>query len=174
MNGLSGYFTAIQNFCINDGMGIRTTIFFAGCPLRCQWCSNPETFRKFVKYSSEDILKKIDNQKIFYKFSAGGITFSGGEATLQTDILRELIDKLYNQAINLAIETSGHFKFDHLRDILEKLQLIFVDIKHMDDYTHKFYTGISNTTILNNIARLNELMVPIIVRIPVILGVNAR
>ncbi|WP_291637697.1 glycyl-radical enzyme activating protein [Clostridium sp.] len=179
MNDVSGYFMEPQNFSVNDGNGIRTVIFFAGCPLRCHWCSNPESLNYNKKnnfiynYNSEQILKIIEKQKIFYRFSGGGVTFSGGEATLQTDILRKLVYKLYDQAIDLAIETSGYFNFDDVKDILEKLNLIFIDIKHMDDNKHKFYTGISNEQILKNISRLNKLKVPVVVRIPVIGGVNS-
>jgi len=180
MNNVSGYFMEPQNFSVNDGNGIRTVIFFAGCPLRCQWCSNPESYTNINEknnfiyhYNSEQILKIIEKQKIFYRFSGGGVTFSGGEATLQIDILRELVDKLYDQAIDLAIETSGYFNFDDVKDILKKLNLIFIDIKHMDDNKHKFYTGISNEKILKNISRLNKLKVPVVVRIPVICGVNS-
>jgi len=219
----------LQNFSVNDGNGIRTVIFFAGCPLRCQWCSNPESYtnaskvahyektciecgrcaqvcpygvginlnnsyeRKQCKscglcaktcptnsrknliyhYNSEEILKTIEKQKIFYRYSGGGVTFSGGEAILQADMLRELVNILYDKAIDLTIETSGYFNFDDVKDILEKLNLIFIDIKHMDDNKHRFYTGNGNEKILKNISRLNGLKVPVVVRIPVIDGVNS-
>lgn len=229
MNSIIGYFMEPQNFSVNDGNGIRTIIFFAGCPLRCQWCSNPESWtnrnrvayyektcikcgrcyqvcphgeginlndplvrikcnscglcvdvcptssrKKLIHhYTSEQILRMIEKQKIFYRYSNGGVTFSGGEATLQSDILRELVYKLYDQAIDLAMETSGYFNFDEVKDILEKLNLIFVDIKHMDDNKHRLFTEVGNEKILKNISRLNELKVPIVVRIPVIDGVNS-
>jgi pyruvate formate lyase activating enzyme len=229
MDNKSGYFMEIQNFSVNDGNGIRTIIFFAGCPLRCHWCSNPESWTDLDKvayyertcikcgrcaracpsgiginlngplernrcnacglcvkacptnsrknlnyrYNSEEILKMIERQKIFYRFSGGGVTFSGGEATAQPDILRDLAYKLYDQGIDLAIETSGYFDFDAVKDILEKLNLIFIDIKHMDDGKHRFYTGAGNEKILSNISRLNEFKVPVVVRIPVIDGVNS-
>jgi pyruvate formate lyase activating enzyme len=229
MNNISGYFMEPQNFSVNDGDGIRTIIFFAGCPLRCQWCSNPESCTGSSKiayykntciqcgrctqvcphgvgislndvlernkckdcgicvktcptnsrksliyhYSIEQILKIIEKQRIFYRYSGGGVTFSGGEATLQEDMLRELVNIFYDKAIDLAIETSGCFEFDDVKDILEKLNLIFIDIKHIDDNKHRFYTGISNEKILKNITRLKELKVPVVVRIPVIDGVNS-
>ncbi|AKA69121.1 glycyl-radical enzyme activating protein [Clostridium scatologenes] len=229
MDSIYGYFMEPQNFSVNDGNGIRTIIFFAGCPLRCKWCSNPESHTSFKKvayyektcvmcgrcaqicpqgvginlntplerekckvcgacvtecptksrknliynYSSEEILNIIEKQKIFYRHSGGGVTFSGGEATMQVDILRELVYKLYDSAVDLAIETSGYFDFQDVKDILEKMSLIFIDIKHMDDNKHKFYTGVSNKKILKNICRLNELEVPIVIRIPVIEGFNA-
>lgn len=177
MNNLYGHFMEPQNFSVNDGDGIRTIIFFAGCPLHCQWCANPEGFNirnDFVKrYSVEQLLKIIERQEIFYRYSGGGVTFSGGEATLQQDMLRILVNTLYDKAINLAIETSGYFEFDEVKDILQKLDLIFIDIKHMDDNKHKLFTGVSNDKILNNIKKLNELNINIVVRVPLIVGVNS-
>jgi pyruvate formate lyase activating enzyme len=185
MPNISGKFMKLQNFSVNDGDGIRTVVFLAGCPLRCMWCSNPESWvtRNEIeynedtclikKYTSDEVLKIIDKQKIFYRYSGGGVTFSGGEATLQQDILRELVYRLYDQAVNLAIETSGYFVFDEVKDILGKLDLIFVDIKLMDSDKHKAYTGTGNEKILENISRMKELKVPVVVRIPVIDGVNS-
>lgn len=172
-----GYFMEPQNFSVNDGDGIRTIIFFAGCPLHCKWCANPEGLcgkNKFVnRYSVDDLLKILNRQEIFYRYSGGGVTFSGGEATMQQDILRELVNRLFDKAYNLAIETSGYFKFDEVKDILEKLDLIFIDIKHMDDSKHIQFTGVSNEKILNNIKKLGELNKDIVIRIPLIVGVNA-
>ncbi len=147
---------------------------------KCKACGTcvkicPTKSRKnlIYDYSSEEILKIIEKQKIFYRNSGGGVTFSGGEATMQVDMLRELVYKLYDSAVDLAIETSGYFDFENVKDILEKMDLIFIDIKHMDDSKHKFYTGVSNEKILKNICRLNKLNVPVVVRIPVIEGVNS-
>lgn len=174
-----------QNFSVNDGNGIRTIIFMAGCPLRCKWCSNPEshlypsklaegeTNGLIYNYSIEEILDIIEKQRIFYRYSGGGVTFSGGEATLQQDVLRELVYRLHDKAIDLALETSGYFEFNEVRDILEKLDLIFIDIKHMDDEKHKYFTGSGNKRILRNIQLLNELDIPMVVRIPLIEGVNS-
>lgn len=229
MDNVSGYFMEPQNFSVNDGDGIRTIIFFAGCPLKCKWCSNPESHSSSGKiayyektcikcerctavcphgvgidlntpaernkcmacglcvkicptksrknliysFSSEQILDIIEKQKIFYRYSGGGVTFSGGEATLQIDILRKLVYELYDGAIDLALETSGYFDFDRVRDILKKMNLIFIDIKHMDNDKHRFYTGVGNESILKNITALNELKIPVVVRIPVIEGVNS-
>lgn len=176
-NKMTGYFMEPQNFSVNDGEGIRTLVFFAGCPLSCKWCANPEgqTIENcFVKeYSVEELLKIIERQEIFYRYSGGGVTFSGGEATSKPVVLRELVNGLYDRNINIAIETSGYFEFKDVRDILEKLDLIFIDLKHMDDVKHKNFTGVSNENILDNIKRLNVLNVDIVVRVPVIEGVNA-
>lgn len=229
MKTIKGYFMEPQNFSVNDGSGIRTILFFAGCPLRCQWCSNPEGYSNAQKlayyqgsciqcgscmqvcpenvginlnstenrsrclscglcakacttgsrrelvhlFSSRELLERLEKQRIFYRYSGGGVTFSGGEATMQSGILRELVYELYDKAIDMALETSGYFLFDDIKDILEKLNLIFIDIKHMDDNLHRFYTGIGNKEILSNLSRLRELKVPVVARIPLIEGVNA-
>lgn len=179
---LTGLFMEPQNLSVNDGEGIRTIIFFAGCPLRCKWCSNPESHvdigrceeNQFThEYSVEDLLKIIERQEIFYRHNSGGVTFSGGEATLQLDILRELSNRLYDKAINLALESSAYFNFAEVKDILEKMDLIFVDIKHMDEEKHRHFTGLSNKKILENIRLMDTIDSPIVVRIPLIRGVNA-
>lgn len=226
---MNGYFMEPQNFSVNDGDGIRTVIFFAGCPLKCKWCANPESTQDFKRvsfnkttcigcgkcteicpeglnidlnslgqrekctscsscvescptgsrknlvrmYSDIEILEIIKSQEIFYRYSNGGVTFSGGEATLQQDMLRNLVNILYDKAVNMSLETSGYFDFDEVKDILIKLDLIFVDIKHMNEKKHELYTGKSNRKILENIKKMNMLDVPIVVRIPVIDGVNS-
>ncbi len=226
---MNGYFMEPQNFSVNDGDGIRTVIFFAGCPLNCKWCANPESTLDFKRvsfnkktcigcgkcteicpvgvnidlnspgqrekciscrscmdicptnsrkklvriYSDSEILEIIKSQEIFYRYSNGGVTFSGGEATLQRDMLRILVNSLYDKAVDMALETSGYFDFDEVKDILTKLDLIFVDIKHMDEKKHELYTGKGNKKILENIKKMNELDVPIVVRIPVIDSVNS-
>lgn len=184
---MTGLFMAPQNFSVNDGDGIRTLIFFAGCPLRCSWCSNPESHislnqaapdqrgsNAYIRrYTVQEILDLTEKQGIFYRKSGGGITFSGGEATLQPEMLRTLVSHFYDRAIPMALETSAWFEFEAIRDILGRLDLIFMDIKHMDPGKHRDLTGRSNEKILDNIARTAALKVPIIIRIPLIEGVNA-
>ena len=199
---------APQNFSVNDGDGIRTIIFFAGCPIVCVWCANPESSVGFdirnirrsddvqdaekknskmgagnhskldghtvVRlYSVEELLAIIEKQRLFYRFSGGGVTFSGGEPTCQIEILREMTNVLYDRGISLAIETSGFFVFEQVMDILAKMDIIFVDVKHMDSVKHKHFTGQSNTLVLENIKHIGKLGVPVVVRVPVIETVNA-
>ena len=168
-----------QNYSVNDGAGIRTTLFFVGCPLKCKWCANPECMvygvpNTFVDiYSFEEIMAGLESQKIFYRHSGGGVTFSGGEATMQVEILDKLSSSLYDQGISLTLETSGYFKFEKLKAILERMDLIFMDIKTMDTKLHEKMTGVSNKIILENIIKVSNLTVDLVIRIPVIEGVNA-
>lgn len=230
MQGTKGYLIDVQNFSVNDGNGIRSLIFFAGCRLRCQWCSNPESFTNFNKvvhmskqclhckrceevcpygcgmdlnlyehrkncrncgkcvpvcpvgarknliftYTVNEIMKIIESQQIFFRHSKGGVTYSGGEATIQHEFLRELVNTCYDKAIHQAIETSGYFDFNQVRDILEKLDLIFLDIKHMDSKKHKYFTGVRNELILENIEKVASLNKEFVLRIPLIKGVNSH
>jgi len=166
----------VQHFSVNDGEGIRTNIFLAGCPLRCPWCANPEgqTLRNpMTRWAeTEEILQEVRRQAIFYRFSGGGVTFTGGEATAQPEFLAELADTLYDEGYSLALETCGWFDFDRLRPTLEKMDLIFLDLKHPNPEEHRRLTGQDNVLILENIQKTARLGIPLVVRIPVILGVN--
>lgn len=175
---MGGYIMQMQNFSVNDGEGIRTIIFMAGCPLRCQWCANPEgqTLKNSMTHwvETEEVLKEIRHQYLFYRYSGGGVTFSGGEATMQLDFLKEMVDILYDEGFNLAIETCGHFEFEEVEPVLKKMDLIFMDLKLMDSEKHKDFTGVDNTKILENIVRTANLGVPMVIRIPTIVGVNGN
>lgn len=173
---MGGYIMQLQDFSVNDGEGIRTNLFLAGCPLRCAWCANPEgqtlenAMTRYVE--TEEILEQIERQRIFYRSSGGGITFTGGEATMQEAFLRELTGEFYDRGISMALETCGYFTFENVRDILEKMDLIFYDLKHMDAGKHREFTGVSNEKILENAGRTAGLGIPMVVRIPAIHGVN--
>ena len=173
---MGGYIMQTQNFSVNDGEGIRTTIFLAGCPLRCAWCANPEgqTCQNPMTRWAEtgDVVREVLHQAVFYRFSGGGVTFSGGEATMQPDFLAELTNRLYDEGISLAIETCGAFDFDRLAPTLSKMDLIFYDFKHPDPEVHKAYTGMDNRLILENLPRTAALGPPLVVRIPVVPGFN--
>ena len=104
----SGYIMQLQNMSVNDGEGIRTNIFLAGCPMQCPWCSNPEGQSLLNPMTSmtttTEVMKFIKKQMLFYRYSGGGVTFSGGEATQQVEFLRSLTTACYDQGISMAIE----------------------------------------------------------------------
>lgn len=166
----------MQNFSVNDGEGIRTNIFLPGCPLRCAWCANPEgqTMHNAMtrQVCIDEIIKEARHQRIFYRFSGGGVTLSGGEPTFQLDFFKELTERLYNEGFSIAVETCGEFDFDEVKDALAKTDLIFIDLKHIDSERHRHFTGVGNERILANIERISRLGPRTVVRIPSIVGVN--
>lgn len=179
-----GLLMQLQHFSVHDGEGIRTTLFMAGCPLRCQWCANPESWEEtpLVDSSSgkalrqwwtlEAVVQEIRRQLIFYRHSGGGVTYSGGEPTCQPVFLQQMVDTFYAMGVDQAIETCGHFQWDLLAPALEKLDAFFVDMKTMDDTLHQQVTGKSNQLILENLKRIGAFNKPVVVRIPLIPGVN--
>ena len=172
----TGYVMQLQNFSVNDGEGIRTTIFLCGCPLHCIWCCNPENMAyrdKAHKMTLQEVEAVVSRQALFFRRCDGGITFSGGEATIQQGFLRSMTERFYDKGYKLSIETCGYFNFEQVRDILEKMDLIFFDLKLMDDRLHQSFTGVSNQIIKENLKKVGQLGIPLVVRIPVIVGVNA-
>lgn len=175
---MEGRIMQIQNFSVNDGEGIRTTVFMAGCPLHCPWCANPEgldiNVNKLLieQKTVSEIVEAVKPQIPFFRHSGGGVTFSGGEATVQLEFLKELVAELYDLGVDLCIETCGYFDFNKVKEVLHKMSLVFVDIKHMDSQIHKELTGVGNELILKNIALMARLSGEIVIRIPVIGGVN--
>lgn len=174
---MGGYIMQIQHFSVNDGEGIRSIVFMAGCPLRCAWCSNPEGQTQQNPYThwveTKEVVNELRRESVFYRFSGGGVTFSGGEATAQPEFLTDLTNSLYDEGYDLAIESCAQFDFERLQGALKKMNLIFMDLKHPCSERHKFFTGVGNEQIISNIEKTCLLGLPVVVRIPAIVGVNA-
>lgn len=190
---MSGLVADIQRASLHDGYGIRTTVFFKGCPLSCSWCHNPEcidTKPQMLFYpdkcigcgmcdegcyagarvicgkemTADEVLLEVSRDIPYYS-GGGGVTFSGGEPLMQKDFLRECISLCKSAGIECAVETSLVY-FDE--DIFRSLDFVMADFKIWDSNTHKKYTGVPNEVIKENFVRLNTLGIPIIARTPVI------
>lgn len=147
---------------------------------RCNACAKccavcPAGARKMIgsTVSVAEVLQVIKRDAVFYRESGGGATFSGGEPFAQPEFLRQLVAACKEIGIDTAVETSGCFNFEQVKDIIAELDCVFVDIKHMDDDVHKKMTGVSNAVILENIARISRMHSNTIVRVPLIAEVNA-
>ncbi len=189
-----GMIYSIKRYSVHDGPGIRQTVFFKGCPLKCWWCHNPESqdinsensFIKFVLdgqtfkqdkligklLSIDEVMMEILKDQIFYDESEGGITFSGGEPLLQHKFLNALIKQCKKQGIHTTVDTSGYTDIEVLEEISKHADLFLFDLKHMDDALHKKYTGVSNTKIINNLIWLDVNKKNVIIRIPIIPQIN--
>lgn len=149
---MTGYIHSVESFGTVDGPGIRLVVFFQGCPMRCLYCHNPDTWEigKGTPITADEILKKYDSVKAFLK--NGGITVTGGEPLIQIDFVTELFKKAKAKGIHTCIDTSGITfnrddteKFDTLMSVTD---LVMLDIKHIDDTEHKKLTSHSNKNIL--------------------------
>lgn len=178
----------IQRFSIHDGPGIRTTVFFKGCPLRCRWCHNPES-QNFAPEpmtdregkvelvgkacSAEELLTIIKKDQIFYDQSGGGVTLSGGEVMAQDMAeVEALLKALSEQGISAAIDTCGFASRENFERVLPYAALFLYDLKLMDEEKHRQYTGVSNALILQNLKFLSDRGAPIELRMILVGGVN--
>lgn len=159
---------SIESFGTVDGPGIRLVVFLQGCPMRCLYCHNPDTwsYEENKKVFVSEILDKYDSIKEFLK--NGGITVTGGEPLSQIDFVTELFKQAKQKNIHTALDTSGVLfnrknlaQFDRL---LKYTDLVLLDIKHINDEEHKKLTGFSNKNILDFAMYLSEKNIPIWVR----------
>ncbi len=193
---MKGIVFDIKRFAIHDGPGIRTTVFLKGCPLRCWWCHNPESQEvksetdvkknlldgiSFDKteivgklMSVEEVIEILEKESVFYDESGGGVTFSGGEPMLQPEFLTELLKASKEKGFHTAVDTSGFAKTEYFKEILGLTDLFLFDIKHTNDAEHRKFTGVSNKLILKNLRFLTENDAHIIIRIPLIPGINSH
>lgn len=160
-----------------DGPGIRFVVFTQGCPMRCQYCHNPDTweFKDNKKVSADEILAQYDGVK---EFCTGGITVTGGEPMCQMDFVTELFKKAQAKGINTALDTSGvMFKPDNkekIDELLKYTSIVLLDIKHIDDEEHKKLTGHSNKNIIAFAKYLSEIKKPMWVRHVVVPGITFK
>lgn len=221
----------IQRMSVHDGPGLRTTVFFKGCPLRCLWCSNPESQASVPQllffsdlcsgcgrclsicthgavtkkdqvigrdlsrctgcgqcsaqcpsaacslsgreYTVEEVMRVIRKDAAFFGNSGGGVTFSGGECTMQPNFLMALVDACQNEALHVCIDTCGQTDPVFFQALLHKADLFLFDIKHMDSEAHKRLTGLGNGLILRNLhTALAACPEKIRIRIPLMPGLN--
>lgn len=162
-----GNIHSIESCGTVDGPGIRFVVFLQGCPMRCKYCHNPDSWqtKKNQSMTVSEIFKQYDGVKEFCK---GGITVSGGEPLLQFDFVTELFKEAVSRNIHTALDTSGITftkenitKFDKLT---EYTNLVLLDIKHIDDIEHKKLTGYSNENILEFAKYLSDKRIPMWIR----------
>lgn len=191
---MKGLIFDIKRYAIHDGPGIRTTVFFKGCPLSCPWCHNPESRapkpEKLIKtvrigersfqreetigryYTVAEVMAIVERERIFMEESGGGVTFSGGEPLMQAPFLLALLRACKEQGIPTAVDTSGIAARAAFRRIIPLTDLFLFDIKHLDDEKHRRYTGASNLLILNNLRLIADSGADIWLRVPLIPGYN--
>ncbi len=183
---LKGMVLRLEKSSIYDGDGLRTVVFLKGCPLKCAWCSTPESQNREIETTKdgsitygkemtvEEVLVEVRKDSLFYFYSGGGMTVSGGEVLAQPDFLLALLRRSRFEGIDSAIETSFLGKWEVIEQALGTLDTAFVDLKMFREDKHRFYTGVSNQVILENIRKAGskDFDNKLIIRIPLIPGVN--
>lgn len=124
------------------------------------------------KISIEEVIEEIEKDVVFYDESSGGVTFSGGEPLIQPDFLDALLEECKKRGIHTTLDTSGYASFKVLEKIRKKVDIFMYDVKMMHEGKHKKFTGVSNKLILENLRKLSEKVSNIIIRIPIIPGIN--
>ncbi|VAX34561.1 Pyruvate formate-lyase activating enzyme [hydrothermal vent metagenome] len=223
----------IRHFALDDGPGIRSTVFMKGCPLSCVWCHNPESISSAAviafyedrcigcgtcrevcpegavsivpgtervirdkctvcgacckecpstalsligaSHNVDDLVDRLLRERIFYDTSGGGVTFSGGEPTLFMDYVGAVMQRLKREGIHVALQTSGMFNLEEFREKLHPyIDIIFFDLKLLDEGRHRKFTGRGNGLILENFVYLaRNASVPVVPRIPLVPGITA-
>ena len=166
-----GYLHSTESFGTVDGPGLRYVLFLQGCPLRCRYCHNPDTWSLHGgrAVSTEEILAEYDKNREFY--AKGGITATGGEPLLQIDFLIDLFTKAKAADIHTCLDTSG-ITFDEsdgeamkkMGALMTVTDLVMLDIKHADPEKHRALTGRDNTSVLAFARYLESRKVPLWVR----------
>lgn len=230
MGKTKGMVFNIQRYTLDDGPGIRSTVFLKGCPLRCLWCSNPESQNLWPEITHRDtsckkclrcvevceekaiavdeksvyidrklctrcgkcvdacpsktlqfmgqemsvneVLKVVKKDMQYYQNSGGGVTVSGGEVLFQPLFAEALFKKCHEAGIHTCLDTTGYGDTDALKRILSYVDLVYYDVKFIDPIAHKKYIGQSNELILHNLEVVVESGTPVLVRVPVITGIN--
>ena len=174
---MKGYIHSKESFGTVDGPGIRYVLFMQGCPMRCLYCHNPDTWNTHGgdETSAEDVISEMENNIAFYR--KGGITVSGGEPLLQIDFVTELFMLAKKKNIHTCIDTSGITYSKTNEEYLKKLDrlmeytdLVLLDIKHIHSEEHKALTGRENENILEFAKYLEEKKIPIWVRHVIVRG----
>ncbi|MBR6760818.1 MAG: pyruvate formate lyase-activating protein [Oscillospiraceae bacterium] len=176
---MKGLLHSLETFGTVDGPGIRLVVFLQGCPMRCQYCHNPDTWEIGVgsEITVEEILTRYRKNRSFYE--NGGITVTGGEPLLQLDFVTALFQKAKAEGIHTCIDTSGAVfhpdkdailaKFDVLLSVTD---LVMLDLKHIDRAAHQQLTGMDNAHILAFAKYLEKKQIPLWIRHVIVPGIT--
>ncbi|NLK96760.1 pyruvate formate-lyase-activating protein [Defluviitalea saccharophila] len=163
---ITGRIHSIETCGTVDGPGIRFVVFTQGCPLRCQYCHNPDTWNiaHGEETTVEELIKEIEKYKSYMKFSGGGVTLTGGEPLMQPKFAKELFRQCKERGIHTALDTSGYIPLEHAKEVLEYTDLVLLDIKSYDPNIYKDLTGVSNEPTLQMAKYLSDINKPMWVR----------
>lgn len=170
---MKGYVHSFESLAAVDGLGVRCAVFLSGCPIRCVYCHNPDTWNsKGAETDAETIVRKIGRYKPYFG-KDGGVTFSGGEPLLQAEFIKECIPYLRDIGINYAIDTSGAVELSEaVKAVLEGAQTVILDLKFPDDESYVKYTGVDMSKTIDMLDYLEHIGKSVWIRTVVVPGIN--
>jgi len=171
---VTGYVHSIYNGGMVDGPGIRCIIFLSGCPLRCKYCHNPDSWEKKSgkRMTVNDIMNEVLKYKNYYKASGGGATISGGEPFMQAEFLTEILKACKHHGIHTAIDTSGYTSPANAKKALQYTDLLLLDIKAYNPETYKKVTGVDIDKTLDVLQLSQALNIPTWIRYVLVPGLT--
>lgn len=174
MDEIYGRIHSIETCGAVDGPGLRFVIFTQGCPLRCQYCHNPDTraFQAGKLISVDEIMKEIEKYRSFLKFSGGGVTISGGEPCAQPKFIMEIFRRCKEAGFHTALDTSGYISVSITAPLLEYVDLVLLDIKSFDPGVYKEVTGVEIEPTLDFARYLQKIKKPTWVRFVLVPGLT--
>ncbi len=169
----TGRLHSIETFGALDGPGIRTVFFMQGCPARCMYCHNPDTWEEEAgeQVTVGEVISRARRGRPYYGEN-GGVTFSGGEPLLQADFLIEAMDALRKDGINSAIDTSGTYFDEKSEEVISHCDMVLLDVKHIDPSRFKELTGREQGTLSLLIDAVNRQEKPVWIRQVIVPGFN--
>lgn len=172
----TGKIHSIETCGTVDGPGIRFVIFMQGCPLRCKYCHNPDTWKlgDGEETTVEDLMTQIKKYKSYMKFSGGGVTVTGGEPLLQASFVLELMKRCKEEGIHTALDTSGYIFNDTTKEVLDYTDLVLLDIKCHDSIQYKHITGVNLEPTLKFMDYLGSKNKPVWVRYVLVPGLSDK
>lgn len=170
----TGNIHSLESFGTVDGPGIRFVVFFQGCPLRCQYCHNPDTWEISAKptylYEPDELLKEVLRYKSFLR--KGGVTATGGEPLLQPDFLKAFFSLCQKEGLHTALDTSGYLLSEKIKEVLSVTDLVLLDIKALNPDLHKMLTGVERDNSLKFLNYLEETGKPTWIRHVIVPGLT--
>ena len=172
----------VQRFALHDGPGIRTTVFLKGCPLRCGWCQNPESWLRRPQVvggrtigevtTAGRVMEQVLRDRDYYAASGGGLTVSGGEPLAQADFTAALLELAHDAGVHTCLDTSGWAPERTIRRMTGLVDLWLFDLKATGEDEHRRLTGVAAGPVLANLDRLLAAGARVRLRLPLVPGVN--
>jgi len=169
---MKGYVHSLQSLGTVDGPGVRAVVFAAGCPLRCAFCHNPDTWKITEGTPTEDTELKERIMRLYPYIKNGGVTFSGGEPLMQAEFFASLAKMLKDAGLHIAVDTSGCIMNEDTDKLLKLCDLVLLDLKFTTEKNYKDYTGGSLSSTLSFLDKLKEKNKPTVIRQVIIPGLT--